>query len=239
MKSIKNYILEKYLIDQDTKEEIDIPTQNTKWIAIEITTEQNSYRGGTREVTNQRVVTTDTYDYLKTHDYTKMMAKIVSVYALGPVCKTKDAAMGYLDYKPKEVRKSDIKKGNADYIVYCINTGKMNAAGRTNWDWNFWEEWKDAEIYMDEYARSFIIGAPGSFKPGDKLVCVDNDSHKKLPGAPKTIDAVCKCNIDDFRKCVRDNYPTICKPPKRAFGKEIDGIPWQRMGQFYSIKGIE
>lgn len=87
--------------------------------------------------------------------------------------------------------------------------------------------------------KSFLCGSPGSLKVGDKVFCVDNDTQKKLSGAPDKIDAVCKCNIEDFRKVFRETYPEICKSPKRAFGKVSDGLPWtNRMGQIYSIKGV-
>ena len=67
---------------------------------------------------------------------------------------------------------------------------------------------------------------------------VDNDTNKKLPGAPKRVEMVCKADLDEFRKKFREKYPSVCKPPKHAFGKISDGLPWNRMGQMYSIKGI-
>ena len=41
-----------------------------------------------------------------------------------------------------------------------------------------------------------------------------------------------------FRETFRKEWPSICKRPTRAFGKVSDGLPWNRMGQFYSIKGV-
>lgn len=209
---------------------------DNKWVAIEITTANNSYTS--KETTSQRVVTLDTYNELRSKGYTKGYLEIRSLDKLSPVCSSKEAAMGYLDAKEKKMRKTKINKGNADYIVWCISSGSMNPSGKTKWDWNFWEEWKDSEIYISDYGRSFLMGRPGSLKVGDKVCCVDNDTQKKLPGAPNKIAAVCKCNIEDFRKTFRKNWPSICKNPSTSFGRESDGLPWGRMGQFYSIKGI-
>ena len=210
-----------------------------EWVAIEITTADSF--DSKKEHTSQRVVSYDTYLDMKENGHTKSHTPIRSIQMLSPICKSKENAMNYIDVPEKKTKKGKINKGNADYIVWCISSGTMNPSGKTKWDWNFWEEWKDAEIYMGRggAGKSFLCGSAGSLKVGDKVFCVDNDTQKKLSGAPDKIDAVCKCNIEDFRKVFRETYPEICKSPKRAFGKVSDGLPWtNRMGQIYSIKGI-
>ena len=211
-------------------------TKNDEWVAIEVTTAADSFHS--KDTTSQRVVSYDTYQEMKEKGHTKGYMTIKYIDKLSPVCKTKEQAMEYIDVPEKKARTSKIDKGDADYVVWCISSGSMNPTGNTKWDWNFWEEWKDSEIYMSDYGRSFLIGAPGSLKVGDTVFCVDNDTQKKLPGAPKKIAAVCKCNINDFRETFRKEWPSLCKRPSRAFGKVSDGLPWGKMGQFYSIKGI-
>jgi len=209
-----------------------------KWVAISVTTDADYYHP--KETTSQRVVSLDTYQDMKDKGQTKGYMTIKYIEKISPVCKTKEEAMEYIDAPSKKPRKSEINKGDADYIVWCISSGTMNPSGKTKWDWNFWDEWKDNEIYMGDGGRSFLMGAPGSLKKGDKVCCVDNDTEKKLSGAPKKIEAVCKCNLEDFRKVYRETYPSNCKSPKVAFGKASDGLPWTyRMGQFYSIKGVK
>jgi len=225
MKQLTKYILEK--------------KENQKWVATSVTTASDFYND--KNTTSQRVVSYDTYQEMRQKGHTKGHMEIKSIETLGPVCNSKEDAMSYLDIKEKKVKKGKINKGDADYIVWCISSGSMNPSGKTKWDWNFWEEWKDGEIYMGRggAGKSFLYGAPGSLKVGDTVFCVDNDTQKKLTGTPKKIEAICKCNIEDFRKVFRETYPEICKSPKRAFGKVSDGLPWtNRMGQIYSIKGV-
>lgn len=213
--------------------------EDQKWIAVAVTTADSFY--SSKEKTSQRVISVDTYLDMKEKGHTKGYMTIKSIEKLSPVCSTKERAMEFLDIPQKKMKKGKIDKGNADYIVWCISSGSMNPSGKTKWDWNFWEEWKDNEIYMGRGGAgiSFLMGAPGSLKVGDKVFCVDNDTQKKLSGTPKEIQAVCKCNIEDFRKVFRETYPNRCKSPKRAFGKVSDGLPWTYdMGQFYSIKGV-
>ena len=222
MKNLKNFIVE---------------AAEKKWVAIDITTAADSYHS--KDSTSQRVVSYDTYQEMKEKGRTKGYMTIKHIEMISPVCNSKEAAMEFIAVPEKKARKSKINKGNADYIVWCISSGSMNPSGKTKWDWNLWDEQKDAEIYMGDYGRSFLFGAPGSLKVGDTLFCIDNDTQKKLAGAPKKIEAVCKCNLEDFRKVYRETYPDCCKSPKRAFGKVSDGLPWtNRMGQFYSIKGV-
>jgi len=209
-----------------------------QWVAVSVTTAADSYHS--KETTTQRVISVDTYNELK-QGRTKGYMTVKYVEKLSPVCKSKEEAMNFIDVPEKKAKKGKINKGNADYIVWCISSGSMNPSGKTKWDWNFWEEWKDSEIYMGRggAGKSFLCGAPGSLKVGDTLFCVDNDTQKKLSGTPTKVEAVCKCNIDDFRKVFRATYPQICKSPKRAFGKVSDGLPWTKdMGQIYSIKGV-
>lgn len=209
-----------------------------KWVAIEITTKGDSVHGY-KDSTSQRVVSYDTYQEMKEKGHTKGYMQIKYLDTISPVCRSKEDAMNYIDIPQRKAKKGKINKGDADYIVWCISSGSMSPSGKTKWDWNIWEEWKDSEIYIGDYGRSFLIGAPGSLKVGDKLYCVDNDTQKKLPGAPRKVDAISKCNIDDFREVYRKTYPDCCKKPSYQFGKQSDGLPWQRrMGQFYSIKGV-
>jgi len=243
MESILSFINEKLELNKQsrimTPEESKKATKvskNTKWVAIEIETED--YWG--KKIFNQRVVTTDTYAELKMNNRTRGGAKINYVNAVSPSCSSQSEAMGYIDTSHRYKRKSQINPKGADYVVWCIPSGKMNAAGKTYWDWNFWDVWKNAEIYMG-YAGmgwSFLIGSPGSFKVGDTVFCVDNDTEKKLPGTITKISAISKCDIDDFRSVFRKEYASSCKRPRRMFGKDLDGLPWQKMSQIYSIKGV-
>jgi hypothetical protein len=208
-----------------------------EWVAISVTTAADHYHS--KDSTSQRVVSYDTYREMQDKGRTKGYMTIKHIEKLSPICKSKEVAMEYIDVPQKKMKKGKIDKKGADYIVWCISSGSMNPSGKTKWDWNLWDEQKDAEIYMGDYGRSFLFGAPGSLKVGDTLFCVDNDTQKKLAGAPKKVEAVCKCNLEDFRKVYRETYPDCCKSPKRAFGKVSDGLPWtNRMGQFYSIKGV-
>jgi len=249
MRNLNEIIIEKLTLNNQSKlndHPKEDPIKNVsdkdqhEWIAIEIVTTDNSY--SSKQTVNQRVVTVDTYHNLKNGNHTKGYRHIVSVTALGPACKSKDNAMNYLDPPKKTKRKSKIDKKGADYIVWCIPCGKMNPSGKTYWDWNFWDEWKnDTEIFIGDYGSSFLMGSTGSLKVGDTVFCIDNDSEKKLPGAPRKIEAISKCDIDDFRDVYRKTYPSYCKKPIRAFGKMTDGLPWSGfhgMKQFYSIKGI-
>ena len=221
---------------KDIKQYINEAVQNKQWVAIEVTTMADHYHS--KDSTSQRVVSYDTYLDMKENGHTKGMMTIKYIEKLSPVCNTKEQAMEYIDVPQKKARTSKIDKKGADYVVWCISSGSMNPSGKTKWDWNFWEEWKDNEIYFSNYGRSFLMGAPGSLKVGDTVFCIDNDTQKKLAGAPNKIEAVCKCNIDDFRETFRKEWPSICKRPTRAFGKVSDGLPWGKMGQFYSIKGV-
>ena len=206
-----------------------------KWVAISVTTRSNDGWDYGKEITSERVVSYETYQNLK-QGKTKGYREVVRVDTLGPVCSTKLKAMDFLTPKETNKRKSEIDKGNADYIVYCISSGKFNPSGKTSFDFSIWDE--NRELYYDRRRQSILFGAPGSLKEGDTICCVDNDTNKKLPGAPKRIDMVCKADLDEFRTKFREKYPDLCKSPKYAFGKVSDGLPWSRMGQMYSIKGI-
>lgn len=222
MKQITEYIIEKKSSDS--------------WIAVSVTTGADHIHK--KETTTQRVVSYETYLDMKETGHTKGYMEIVSIEALSPVCSSKEAAMNYIDAPKRDSRKSKIDKGSADYIVWCISSGGMNPSGKTKWDWNFWDEWKDAYIFIDRTGRSFLFGAEGSLKVGDKVCCVDNDTQKKLSGAPYEIKAICKCNIEDFRTTYRKEFPSLCKRESFSFGRKVDGLPWTKMGQIYSIKGI-
>lgn len=220
---------------KDLKEYINEAAGGQVWVAIQDDYTPNSYDSHDKPRTSYRVVTAETFAALKNgtkrtygnHEYTELGRS-----------RNKEEAQSYLPSFQKTTRKSKIDKKDADYIVYCISSGKMNPSGTTKWDWNFWEEWKDSEIYIDRRGECFLMGAPGSLKVGDKVFCVDNDSQKKLTGAPTEIKAVCKCTLEDFRNEYRKVFGDRCKRSSVSFGRKIDGLPWQRMGQFYSIKGV-
>lgn len=209
--------------------------KNQVWVAIQDDYEPDGYSSWDKPRTSYRVVTAETYAALKNgtkrtygnHEYTELGRS-----------RNKEIAQSYLPSYQKTARKSKIDKKGADYIVYCISSGKMNAAGKTKWDWNFWDEWEKSEIYIDRRGDCFLMGAPNSLKVGDKVFCVDNDSQKKLTGAPTEIVAVCDCNLKAFQEEYRKKFSDRCKRPFTSFGRQLDGLPWQRMGQFYSIKGV-
>ncbi len=227
MKDIKDYIYE----EQQDK---------AKWIAIAITTKGDSVHNY-KDQTSERVVTIDTYYELQDKGVTKGGYEILSISALGHACKSKEDAETFLSRSEKKPRKTKIDKGDAKYIVWAMNIGKMNPTGKTIYDWNFFTDdmAKNASIYMGKYGRSFLWGAKGGLKPGDTLCVVDNDSQKRLPGAPAEIEAVCDCTPEAFDKMIRNSsLSSYCKPKHRAFGKVVDGLPWAKFGQLYSIKGF-
>ena len=205
-----------------------------KWVAIEDTTEANEFY---KEKTTYRVVTYSTYLDLKNGKSRGGWMRH-HIEKLG-VANTRDGALEYLPSSNKTARKSDINKGSAQFIVYAIGMGTMNPQGKTSFGWSVWDEWKneDMEIYFS--ARSFLFGTAGSLKVGDTLCVVDNDSRKKLPGATSRVEAVCKCTKEDFVDAYRSAFPSSCKRPSYSFGRHLDGLPWTRMGQMSSIKGIE
>lgn len=146
------------------------------------------------------------------------------------------------------INEGTINKGNADYIVSCVSLGKMNPEGKTIYDWNVWDEWKNAdmEIYMIKFVQSYgspkavLFGAKGSLKEGDIIYSIDNDTKRKLDKPSGLVDYVCECTYDDFVKEYRKKYPMNCKKPKTT-GKASDGLPWTgplSFGQMYSIKSV-
>ena len=141
-----------------------------------------------------------------------------------------------------EQRKNPINKGNADYIVYAMNIGKFTPTGKTKYDWNLWEEGKkgEAEIYADKRGAIFLWGAKGSLKKGDKIVCVDNDTQKKIAPYYKEVGAVLPADSrESFTNAYRKEFEVYCKEPTYAFGKHTDGLPGaSHFQQIYSIKGI-
>lgn len=233
-------------------EYINEATSNQKWVAIEVTS-VNQALSGSKQTTSQRVVSWDTYQEIKASGSTKGgYMKVLSVDTLGPATRNKEEAMSYLDKSQKTARKTKINKGECKYIAYLISCGKMSASGKTSWDWNLWDTFKgeETEIYMMSFhdlasvekygsgVRSFLVGAKGSLKIGDSVFGVDNDSQKKLSGVDANVVGICKCTYDDFVAKYRELCPKLCKKPSRQFGKTSDGLPWARMGQLYSIKGI-
>ena len=248
MRFISDYIYEA-LIKKNTKINIDllriIPGKSSKWLPIEMLLKYNF----DEEIKKQIAVTSDEYELLTyivdkdlkgTHKdgvSWNSVKKIINISKLGPECNDVKVALNYLNDTGE--RKSKLRKYDADYVIWCINGGKMNPTGKTYFEkYNLWEYFDYCDIYMGYYGRSFLIGQPGILSINDKVLCVDNDNANKLSGAPNIIKGICKCNIDDFRKIFYNEWPSICKRPKVAFGKKIDGLPWTKMGQFYFIKGV-
>jgi len=226
MKSIINYINEQ--------------KNDTKWVAIEITTADHF---SDKNHTSQRVVSYETYQDLLDKGYTKGSARIISVDTLGPATRNKEEAMSYLDDKKRGPRKSAIDKGDAKYLVYTINCGKFNINGNTKYDWNIYTNDKNSSergvLYTD--GSSFLYGVEGSLKVGDTLCCVDNDTQIKVKSysTVKKVEAILPCTSEeDFIEAYRKAFPQLCKPKKYAFGKLNHGLPVNRMRQLYSIKGI-
>jgi len=220
-------------------------TNATEYVAIEDKFEGDEY---SKPRTSYRVVSADTFADLQ-RGYKERKGKygrsrempvgVGHTYTVLGTSKTRRGAEEMLPGKEVSKRKTAINKGDADYIVYAISSGKMNPAGKTTWDWSIYDDNKDGEIYLGR--DSILFGATGSLAKGDKICVVDNDTQKKLTGAPNKITAVCKCTKEDFEKMVRshESLGSLCKRPTRAFGKVSDGLPWSRFGQMYSIKGVE
>ena len=208
-----------------------------EWVAISVTTAADHYHD--KDSTSQRVVSVDTYDEMRDSGRTKSGAKVLSVSKLCSPTKDKEMAMSYLDRQEKTRRKTKLKKGDADYIVYAMNIGSLTSSGRTKYDWNFWEnnEETPGELYTN-YGYTFLWGAKGSLKEGDKVVCVDNDTNKKLSGGIKEVKHVLPATKEEFVKTYREKFPTLCKRPTVAFGQQRDGLPWPKMMALYSIKGV-
>jgi hypothetical protein len=222
--------------------------KSVEWIAIEVTTADDYSHKKDKQKTSQRVVSYETYIELKNERRTKSGAEILSIDALSPATRDKDEAMSYLDAPKRTLRKSEVDKGNADYIVYVINCGKFGPTGKTKFDWNIWDniaESNGADIYTNEFGTSFLYGAPGSLKVGDKLCCVDNDTLKKIAyySIPSKVAHVFNVKSkDDFVEQYRKAFPDQCTRPSTQFGKKSDGLPWSsgryKFGQIYSIKGV-
>ena len=74
-----------------------------------------------------------------------------------------------------------------------------------------------------------MFGAPGSLKEGDEIYCVDNDTNKKLSGAPKVVDMVCKADLDEFRKKFRENIQIYVNHQNMHLAKflmDYHGVVW-------------
>ena len=221
------------------KKFIDYINESTqKWVAIEVTTEGPF--SDSKPVTSQRVITLDTYNELEDKGRTKGGFHILSLSKICEPTSNKDHAMSYLDKPAKTQRKSKIDKKGADYIVYAITLGNLTPGGKTNFDYNFWEEFNDDKMAIYALDGSyFLVGAKGSLDVGDTLVIADNDSQKLLAsGYDFEVLAILPTDKDSFTEAYRKEFSDICDKPKVAFGRKIDGIPWKYFRQVYSIKGI-
>ena len=216
--------------------------ENTRWYAIEITTERDYYGSiGNKVTTSKRVVSEETYLQLKRDRRTSAGWDIIDLTVLDGPTRDKDEALAVIASE-KKVRKSPIKKGNADYIVYLMNIGKFTPTGKTKYDWNLWDEGKrtDMEIYTNKGGSIFLWGAKGSLKIGDKIVCVDNDTQQKLIPNFNKIEVILPADSrESFTEAYRKEFAVYCKKPTYAFGKYTDGLPGaSHFRQIYSIKGI-
>lgn len=217
---------------------------STKWAAIRITTSADSYHN--KDNTSERVVTWDTYAEMKSKGSTKggyMTIKSLELLGTG---NSREAAEEYLTPKDIKKRKSKIKTDGYDLICWAITCGKMQQNGKTKFGWSLWDSAENDDQYIfvtstgpEFYLSrgSFIFAAKDTFKQGDKVLGVDNDTEKKLSGFTDTIVDYCHCDIESFREMIRRIDPRDCKRPQKAFGKVSDGLPWNRFGQVYSCKG--
>ena len=214
--------------------------ETTRWVAIEITTERDYYGSiGNKVTTSRRVVSEDTYNELRRERRTSSGWDIIGLSVLAGPTRYKDEAMAAIESE-KKVRKTPIKKGDADYIVYIMNIGKFNPNGKTKYDWNLWEEGKNGEmeLYTDNGGSYFLWGVKGSLKVGDKVVGVDNDTQKKLLSDFEIKEILPADSRESFTEAYRKAFPQYCKKPSFTFGRQNDGIPAYIFRQLYSIKGI-
>lgn len=216
--------------------------QQKTWVAIQITTKDHFGK----TVTSQRVVTYDTYNDLRMKDYTKGGMKILSVSKLCEPTSNREFAETYLDKPERKARKTEVSKGDSDYLVSVISMGTLSPGGKTKFGWNLWEE---GEKHKANGSESFIYvlghglllwGAKDSLNIGDKVTLIDNDTRKKVQYGTGTVEYIWNASSkEDFIKDVRNSNSWYVKPRKYSFGKMTDGVKWEAFRTIYSIKGVE
>ena len=219
-----------------------INENSQSWIAIQITTKDHFGK----TVSSQRIVTYETYKNLTMSDYTKGGMKILSVTKLSEPMPNREKAESYL-YKPeKNVRKTEVDKGDSDYLVSVISLGTLSSGGKTKFGWNLWEVGKEkkekgSETFIYVLGSEMLLwGSKDSLKIGDKVTLIDNDTRKKVQYSTGTVRYVWNASSkEDFINDVRNSNSRYVKPRKYSFGKMTDGVKWDAFRTIYSIKNIE
>lgn len=231
--------------------EVKKSLNENKFIAIEDHFLGDPYDKYQKERTSYRVVTAETYADLK-RGYKIKRSKwgrdeeipvgYNHEYNVLGTGFTREEAEAFLPSKQYAPRKTKIST-NADYIVYAISMGKMNAAGKTKFDWSIYDDnvAKTSKIFMGRWSMLWGSKDNTGLNIGDRICVVDNDTQKKLAGAPEEIIDICDCNPEAFAEMIRNNprWSSMCRRPSYQFGRRTDGLPWGEFRQMYSIKGVE
>lgn len=147
-------------------------------------------------------------------------------------------------------RVNPIKK-KYDYLVYAISIGKVSPlTGKTKFGWSVYEDRSvEQELYLvsNEYGSrcTILFGAPGSLKIHDHIEIVDNDTMRRTNGIAwgelEVID-ICKANREDFYRMAREYDYFTTYEEKYGFGSyyaKRKAKKWDKLGVWYSIKGVE
>lgn len=213
-----------------------------EWVAIEVTTKDHFGK----TTSSQRVVTVETYNTLRNSEYTRGGMEIVSVRALSQPTANKEYAESYLDKKEKHVISGNIDKNGCDYLVSVISVGPLTSNGKTKFDWNIWEAGEQAKknggdtcFYVSDYGI-ILWGAKGSFKIGDTVMLIDNDTRRKVNAGTGKIKYIFNANSkEEFISDVRSTDSQYKGKITYSFGRRTDGVQWNNFRTVYSIKGIE
>ena len=216
--------------------------QQKDWVAIQITTRDHFGKN----VTSQRVVTYETYKDLTMKDYTKGGMEILSVTKLCEPTSNREFAETFLDKPERKVRKTEVDKGDSDYLVSVISMGTLSSGGKTKFGWNIWEE---GEKYKANGSESFIYvlkngillwGSKDTLQIGDKVTIIDNDTRRKVQCGTSVVEYIWNASSkDEFINDVRNSDSWYVKPRKYSFGRMTDGVKWEAFRVIYSIKGVE
>lgn len=128
---------------------------------------------------------------------------------------------------------------NADYVVYAINVGIIKKDGKTKFGWNLFDNaHKDNPGYLySDLHNGILYSANDSFKVGDNIVVLDNDTRRKLPGAPKMINVAAECDMKTFNDAFEKEYYKINGYMRASDRKMLKNPLCSK--QMYVIKGIE
>lgn len=218
-----------------------INENNQSWIAIQVTTKDHFGK----TVTSQRVVTYETYKNLTMSDYTKGGMRILSVTKLSEPMPNRERAESYLDKPERKIRKTEVDKGDSDYLVSVISLGTLSSGGKTKFGWNLWEtgeenKEKGSETFIYVVNGLLLWGAKDSLKIGDRVTLIDNDTRKKVQYGTGTVEYIWNASSkEDFINDVRNSNSRYVKPRKYSFGKMTDGVKWDAFRTIFSIKGVE